>query len=149
MKKSEIWILIEDELMQRISDIQQSIDLIVQSKTKETKSSAGDKFETGRAMLQNEEDKLLGQLTRNKEDLLRLQVLKKQVYSSKQVQSGSLVKSGQRWFLLGLGLGKILVDDQEVFAISLQAPIAQTLLGKSKGDSFKLRERVLNIEDIY
>ena len=75
MEKQELWAIIEMELKKQISEITSNLNTIEQSKTQETKSSAGDKFETGRAMMQIEEDKLLGQLKRKKEyhvNLLKL-----------------------------------------------------------------------------
>ena len=70
MDKQELWTIIELELKRQISEITSNLDTIEQSKAQETKSSAGDKFETGRAMMQIEEDKLLGQLKRKKEKVL-------------------------------------------------------------------------------
>ena len=46
----------------QIASYNKAIAAIEESKLGETKSSAGDKYETGRAMMQMEQDKLIAQL---------------------------------------------------------------------------------------
>ena len=148
MEKQELWAIIEMELKKQISEITSNLNTIEQSKTQETKSSAGDKFETGRAMMQIEEDKLLGQLKRKKEDLLKLKVLQSASTNSDFIREGSLVRCGKHWFLIGLSLGKLKLDDKIVFGISTQAPLALKLLGKKLGEELQLNDRTLVIEAV-
>lgn len=148
MDKQELWTIIELELKKQISEITSNLDTIEHSKAQETKSSAGDKFETGRAMMQIEEDKLLGQLKRKKEDLLKLKVLQSGSTNSDFIREGSLVRCGKQWFLIGLSLGKLKLDDKIVFGISTQAPLALKLLGKELGEELQLNDRTLVIEEM-
>ena len=148
MDKQELWTIIELELKKQIREITSNLDTIEQSKAQETKSSAGDKFETGRAMMQIEEDKLLGQLKRKKEDLLKLKVLQAGNTNSDFIQEGSLVRCGKQWFLIGLSLGKLKLDEKTVYGISTQAPLALKLLGKELGEEIQLNERTLVVEDV-
>lgn len=148
MDKQEIWAIIELELKSQISDITSNLDTIEQSKAQETKSSAGDKFETGRAMMQIEEDKLLGQLKRKKEDLLKLKVLQSGIINSDSIREGSMVRCDKQWFLIGLSFGKLKLDNKYVFGISTQAPLAVKLLGKKLGEQIKLNDRILVIEEV-
>ena len=148
MDKQELWAIIGLELKKQISELTSNLDTIEQSKAQETKSSAGDKFETGRAMMQIEEDKLLGQLKRKKEDLLKLKVLQSGNTNTDFIREGSLVCCGKQWFLIGLSLGKLKLADQIVFGISTQAPLALKLLGKELGEQIQLNNRTLVIEEV-
>ncbi|MDG1298287.1 MAG: hypothetical protein P8P48_14170, partial [Saprospiraceae bacterium] len=86
LQKKEVLDAFLTQLSKRISDIEQNLLNIEQSKAQETKSSAGDKFETGRAMLQAEEDKLFGQLNRNKDLLLKLKVIMQSNLTSSSIR---------------------------------------------------------------
>ena len=138
LQKKEVLDAFLTQLSKRISDIEQNLLNIEQSKAQETKSSAGDKFETGRAMLQAEEDKLFGQLNRNKDLLLKLKVIMQSNLTSSSIREGSLVFSDKQVFFLGLGLGKVVCSGKQVFSVSSEAPLAKKLYGKSVGDSFEI-----------
>ncbi|PHS53229.1 MAG: 3-oxoacyl-ACP synthase [Lutibacter sp.] len=98
----------------------------------ETKSSAGDKHETGRAMIQLEMEKLSGQLG---EINLMDDVLKKMDYKKKSevICLGSLIITDKINYYLAISAGKITIDTVHYFAISTNSPIGQQLLGKHIG----------------
>ena len=60
--KENLYLQCVDFVENRFQTIQKTIDEIQESLTSETKSSAGDKHETGRAMLQLEREKAGNQL---------------------------------------------------------------------------------------
>ena len=62
MDKKKINEVLQGVIADKIQKLTHSIKLIDDSAANETKSSAGDKYETSRAMLQQEKDKKLGQL---------------------------------------------------------------------------------------
>ena len=99
----------------------------------ETKSSAGDKHETGRAMIQLEMEKAGQQLT---EVTFMQTVLNKIVVgkSSEIVCLGSLVKTTKGSYFLAVSVGQIKVENNTYFAVSAQSPIGKQLLGKKVGD---------------
>ena len=99
----------------------------------ETKSSAGDKHETGRAMLQLEMEKASQQLAivnQMKETLQRLTI----EHSSKNVRLGSLVKTTKGIYFLAVSFGKVLIDKETYFVVSTESPIGKQLLGKKTGE---------------
>lgn len=111
-----------------------------------SKSSVGDKHETARAMIQLEQERLSKQITQSKhllEMLLAIDPAKK----TDQIASGSLVKTNRGYFFLSVGLGKIVLNKEEVFCLSPLTPMGQLLLGKRKGDAFKLNGE-LTIEEV-
>lgn len=101
----------------------------------ESKSSAGDKYETGRAMINLEFDKLLIQLEQYKG-------LKKTLSFAGQnpnlgiIGLGSLVKTSAANYFISIPAGEILVENEKFYAIGINSPIAQALLGKKENENF-------------
>ena len=94
----------------------------------EMKSSAGDKHETGRAMLQLEQEK-------NAEQLLKASALLKimeridPALRADKVALGAMVATSRGNFYIAISAGRLNVDGKEYYAISPQAPIAAKLMG--------------------
>lgn len=130
-KLFEVCVLFVDERYKTIETVMQSFknDL-----TAETKSSAGDKHETGRAMLQLEMEKTSQQLVsiiEMKEILTKISIEK----ISDSICLGSLIKTTNANYFLSISAGKITIDLVDYFAISTNSPIGKQLLGKTVGDS--------------
>ncbi len=123
-----------------ISDIQNSLQ-------SETKSSAGDKHETGRAMLQLEREKAghqLAEIEKQKHILQKINIDTKH----QKVTLGSVVITTQANYFIAVSAGEIIVDNTVYFAISAATPIAQLLLSKSVDDEIVFRGngfRILSI----
>ncbi|MRI01238.1 3-oxoacyl-ACP synthase [Kriegella sp. EG-1] len=118
---------------QRLSRIQNNITSIQEALTSETKSSAGDKHETGRAMLQLEREKLgqqLAEAEKMKHTLAKVDISK----STEFVQLGSLVITSKANYFLAISAGEFKNEEVSAFCISIQTPIGQLLLGKAKDD---------------
>ncbi len=113
----------------------------------ETKSSAGDKHETGRAMVHLEQEKAVKQLANNQ--ALQNVLDKIDITLSTQVVSiGSLVITNKLRFFISVPLGKINFDGQDYFLVSLTAPLAKGFIGKQKGDSVLFNGQDYLIEEI-
>ncbi|MEM1122632.1 MAG: 3-oxoacyl-ACP synthase, partial [Bacteroidota bacterium] len=129
---------VQQIVQQRITNAQQAMQSAETAKNSQTKSSAGDKFETGRAMMQAEEERSKVQLAK----AIALQNSLNQIdfsCASQEVKVGSLVTTNRGSYLLSVGLGKILVEGQPYFAISLASPIGQLLFGKEVGEAIIFR----------
>ena len=119
----------------QINLIDEAIQDAQDSSNTETKSSAGDKHETSRAMAQLETERLNKQLSKQlqlKEALLKIN----DDSSVENIALGSLVNTTAGWFYLTVGLGKVLVDNHTVFVSPLHTPVGKLLLNKKVGDSF-------------
>ena len=95
----------------------------------ETKSSAGDKHETGRAMIQLEMEKAGQQLTivhQMKEILNKISLEN----TSEVICLGSLIITNKANYYLAISAGKITVEGMDYFAVSTNSPIGKQLLGK-------------------
>ncbi len=113
----------------------------------ETKSSAGDKHETGRAMLQLEMEKAgqqLGIIRQMKEVLAKINISK----SSKVVSLGTLVETNLGSYFISVSAGQIEIEDKVYFAISTSSPIGKVLLGKKVEDEFVWNGKRIIIEKI-
>ena len=143
--KKQLYQQLQEQVDQRVSNAQKAMKAAEDSKNNETKSSAGDKFETSRAMMQGEEE-------RNKIQLVKAVDLQRQLAqiditkTSKIVVLGSIVFSNQGNYFLSIGLGKIVLEDTTYFAISLASPIGQLLFGKSEKDVVNFRGKRIEIQ---
>ena len=135
-------------LATKMVDLQAAIDSIDESKQNETKSSAGDKYETGRAMMQMEADKITGQLELAKQTQSQLQQINIS-QSAANIQKGSLVVTDQRTYFLAVSLGRVVVSEQSCFCISPAAPIGQLLLGKTVGEEIVFNGRKEKVLEVY
>jgi transcription elongation GreA/GreB family factor len=127
-----------------IENLISEIEISLQS---ETKSSAGDKHETGRAMLQLEREKLGKQLAEN--DILKEVISKIDITKSNSlVGLGSLVYTTDTCYFIAIGVGEVVIDNQKFYIVSTKAPISQALLGKRIGDNIVFREgkdKIINL----
>lgn len=134
--------IIEDKINQIETSLQLSQDALVS----DTKSSAGDKYETSREMIQQDLDRLQRQLNEAQKDLQTLQSIPSLPPATEnRVRLGSLVKTDQGLYFLSVGIGKVTCEEQTVFVVSLQSPIGQLLLGKTIGEEFSFQQKTQSI----
>jgi len=132
---------------QRVLQLKTTIQEAQNAANNETKSSAGDKHETGRAMAQLETEKLTKQLT----EALKLEQTLNRINaneSSKSIGLGSIVITDNGNFYLSISLGKVELENQLYFVISTLSPIGKLLIGKKENDTFSFNGKVYKIEKI-
>jgi transcription elongation GreA/GreB family factor len=112
----------------KINLLQQTLADLKESGANETKSTAGDKHETALAMLQIEQANKRTQL---QEALEQKNILEKiaNVTNTTKIVHGSLVKTNKGYFYMSVALGKALVNEVPVIAISPQSPLGAKLVG--------------------
>ena len=120
---------------QRIENARQAMSAAQEAANNESKSSAGDKYETGRAMAQIERDKAAQQLSealalKNSVEIIALNP------PSGNVLLGSLVKTDGPHFFIAISAGKVRVDDTDFFVVAPASPIGRALIGLQRGDPF-------------
>ena len=145
--KQELYDLCCTFVENKLVSIQKAILEIQEALTTETKSSAGDKHETGRAMLQLEREKIGQQLAETQ----KLKEILSKIDSSKvshKVSLGSIVYTTQNRYFMAISAGKLQLEGEEFYAISASTPIAQLLLGKTVGDAVTFRTETLAIIQI-
>lgn len=138
--KASLLLHCQHYVAQRIRTAQQAMDAAQEAANSESKSSAGDKYETGRAMAQLERDRnaqLLAEALKLQQDLNRLMVEKP--YDT--AQPGSLVQTNRGAFFISISAGKLTHNGQDYFAISPASPIATALAGKKTGDTLTFNKQ--------
>jgi transcription elongation GreA/GreB family factor len=132
---------------ERLSTAQAAVNEAQASANQEEKSSAGDKYETGRAMAQLERDKAAMQVAealKMKEAFSRIDLSN----NSSTIGFGSLVQTNQGYYYISIAAGKLIVNDIECLAISPASPIGNLMMGKQLGDSVAFNKQTFLIQTV-
>jgi len=114
----------------------------------ETKSSAGDKHETGRAMLQLEMEKASQQL----EGIHQMKMIVDKISidtTSEIIRLGSLVFTDQTYYFIAISAGEIIIQNKKYYAISPGSPIGKLLMGKKVEDEFVFNGKTVAIQEVH
>jgi transcription elongation GreA/GreB family factor len=135
------------QLSERIQSLKSQLSELIDGAKNDSKSTAGDKHETARAMMQIEQEKLTNQLNLL---LTQEQVLNRIDSSAKHelVSNGALVKTDQGCIYISIPLGRIAVGESFVMCISAQSPLGAKLVGKQNGDAVEFNGTAYRIETI-
>lgn len=131
-------------LNEKITAIRQAMTETSESMKNDTKSSAGDKFETGREMMQielNNQQVQLNKLTQLHHDLSLIKV--SEIHTS--IGFGSLVHTSMGCYFVSVALGKIVLNDANYYALSLASPIGRALHGAKVGDVLTFQGKKIEI----
>jgi len=137
----------KSELAERRIKIQERLYDIVSGLQSETKSSAGDKHETGRAMLQIEREQVgrqLAEIEKQEQIVNRIQLHKQE-----RVALGSVIITDSRNYFIATSLDKCIVNSLTYYPIGLGTPIGQLLLGKQQGEILHFRDTTFTILNNY
>ncbi len=135
-------------LEERIDSIRFAIHEAQAAANNEEKSSAGDKYETSRAMNHLEKDMQASRLSASLRELENLMLVDCNTIFH-EVQKGSFVNCDKTSYFIAAGLGKLSFENETVFLVSPNAPIALVLSGKQAGDTFELNKKQLTIKEVY
>ena len=135
-------------LHERMAHIEQAMLEARESANSEEKSSAGDKYETSRAMGHLAQEMQSKQLEDARQELDLINRLNTTViYTS--ISTGAVVICNNFIFYISLGLGQTEVEQHKVTLLSPKAPIATLLHHKKKGDSVILNGKTIEIIDVF
>lgn len=132
---------------QRIDTARSAMEAAQESANEESKSSAGDKYETGRAMAQIERDRhaqLLAEALKLEQDLHQLDIDK----PSAVVRAGSLITTNRGRFFIAISVGKLVINGVDYFVVSPASPIGALLAGHSAGDSVTFNKMVYQLQEV-
>lgn len=131
----------------RLQTSTQAMNNAQEAANAEGKSSAGDKYETGRAMMQIERDTAARQV----EEALKLKRVLDQIDPAIQhhkVSLGSLVITSLFRIYVTIGAGKIDIDGEQFVVVAPESPLAKTLLGKVASEHFTFNNQAHTITRI-
>lgn len=146
MNKQEIINIIKAKAADRIQYFE---NLIAETRASnnDTKSSMGDKYETGREMLQQEINNLQRQLN----EVLNQQAVLQKITSdpSEKVQNGALVKTDKGLFYVAVSMGEIVFENQKIMTVSAESPLVKIMYSKKAGENFIVNTIHQTIENIW
>lgn len=131
----------------RFQTVQNTIQEIQVALQSETKSSAGDKHETGRAMLQLEREKAgnqLAEIEKTKKILSKVNIEK----TADNIGLGSVIYTSKANYFIAISAGELRVKNETFYAISANTPIGQLLIGKTTGEDVVFRNQKFEIVNI-
>lgn len=147
MDKGEILEACFDYVNTRIGEVEFAIESANTSLKEDTKSSAGDKYETGREMIQQDLNRLQQQLILANEDKALLQRVR-DMEGGHMVTTGSLVETDNGvWYFITISIGR-LSKFSNVYVISPKSPIGTVLLGKLVGEVVEFNKQTFTVSQL-
>lgn len=147
MNREEILTACTAELNTRSSRLSSGIAELQAANADNSKSTAGDKHETSRAMVHLELEKLGNQLKlveQMQSDLEKVKTMSPTGF----IRFGSVVETNRGYFLLGVACGKFNVEQTSVFGLGMLSPLAKQLTGKEKGATLSLNGNSFSVLSI-
>lgn len=144
--KSRVMECLINVLEDRIKLIQIEINQSRIENALNAKSSVGDKHEVSNEMAAAEMERLSQQLNEKQRMLFDVQSV--QNAGSAVIANGSLVRTSVGLYLIATAFGKIEVDNQIIFVISKQSPLANNFIGSSLGQVVTMNGMVHRIVEV-
>jgi transcription elongation GreA/GreB family factor len=135
-------------LIKRIEAAKMAMDQAQEAANSEGKSSAGDKYETSRAMGQLDAGMNARQMDEAQRDLAFVSAIDPEMIFD-SAQTGSVVETEKFLYFISTGLGNQIVDNQQVIFISPSSPVAKMMEGKKAGESFLMNGQSVKILHVY
>lgn len=148
ISKKTVWDACDAHIAARIATAEEALAAARDASQDDTKSSAGDKYETGREMMQQDIDRNERLLA----EARAMQQLLESIDAAEQKQTGSMgamIETDRGLFFLGPGIGVLRVGDGQVFALSASSPIGKLLLGRQPGDAIQFNGTAYRIVRVH
>lgn len=137
-----------DLIRQRIAAAQEAMQQAQEAANSEEKSTAGDKYETGRAMGHLQRDMHARQLAESVKELATLHAVQTET-CCEEGKPGALLQTDEVAFFISIGLGRQSPDGHNIVFLSPQAPLAKLLQDKRPGDSVQFNRQTVVIREVY
>lgn len=135
-------------LDQRISTARTAMEVAQESANNQEKSSAGDKYETSRAMGQIDRDMNARQLEQAINERRFLEsILTDKIQTT--ILPGSLFELDGKLFFAGAGLGNMTVEEQQIIAVSVRSPLFLSSKDKKTGDKVLVNGIGLRVGKVF
>ena|SRR6201996_8586993 len=137
-----------DHIGQRIANSNEAMSQAQEAANSEEKSSAGDKYETGRAMGHLQKDMHARQLAEALKEQAALHAIAIEPLSP-EGRPGAYLQAEGIAFFISAGLGKQVFDGRTIVFLSPQAPLAAQLQGKKAGDQVFFNKTLMTLQDVF
>lgn len=138
----------KEQILLRIDTARNLMNAAQQAANQEEKSSAGDKYETSRAMSHIDKDMHARQLAANLREWASLQETDTSMLYNAPAK-GAVIDYGESSIFIGAGIGKQQFSGKTILFVSPNAPLATQLYHKKEGDHFMLGRESKTILAIY
>ena len=132
--KRAVWLQCNHLIKEKLQYCRLQLKEQLESLASESKSTAGDKHETGRAMAQLEVEMIAAQLAAAEKLLNTIHIIKTTPVD--EVGLGALVTTDKGIFYFGISIGKVNLEGTDYFIVSAGSPIGKVMMGKKAGDTF-------------
>lgn len=137
----------KDFIKNQIKELQSQLEDLRNSVMLDTKSSAGDKHETGRAHLQIAQEQANRQLA----EAFKLQDIAMETdinQSRNLIGTGSLVATDQGIYFLCIPAGKLVISGETIITLSIQSPLGQLFKGRNIGETISINSKNIFIKQV-
>ena len=145
--KKAVYVHCKQIVADKIRIAKEAVETARQAAVSEEKSTAGDKYDTARAMSHINEGMFSNQLN----EVSKLKKLLDQVVMDKKfskIESGALIKTTNATYFMVASIGAINVENETIMVISPLSPLGQLMLNKSVKDSFTFNNQSVKILEI-
>ncbi len=132
---------------ERFETARKAMEDAQRSANQEERSTAGDKYDTSRAMSQNVVEMNARQMQEAQKELAILDTIHPGAASA-DVRLGSLVKTSGGNYYLAISGGSFKVQNQTWLALSPASPLGREMWHKKEGDTFAFRGKTFRIDRI-
>ncbi|MEP0366773.1 MAG: 3-oxoacyl-ACP synthase [Cyclobacteriaceae bacterium] len=129
----------------RIAKAQAELKSFSEQSGEETKSSAGDKYETARAMLHLEKEKTAAQLS---ESIKLKKVLDQIGHGSGNTGLGKLLATNQGKFFISVSLGMVSSNEEKYFVLSPVAPLGKIFTQAKQGQEVEFNGKKYEVLEV-
>jgi hypothetical protein len=145
--KQKIYLAYQEVIHNKIAALQQHLAGLAESLKQETKSTAGDKYETSRAMIHIEQENAGRQLKELQEQKAMLDSIDIE-HAPVSIEKGSLIKTDKGYLFMSIALGKISLEGEHIFALSPASPLGGLLMGLKAGAQVTIHKTTYTVETI-
>jgi len=145
---------LKEALLKKCLDIKEESSRNTQAAMEEAQESANDygqpkdRYDSYRAQLMRKRDMLAQQFAQIQEELRYLRQIKPTLKVTEPVPGAIVVLNNQKLFI-SVGIGKIVVENEEFMAVSPVVPLVQAIKKSLKSKKFLFRDKEIEIIEIY
>lgn len=133
---------------QRIKNAKAAIDNAQEAANSNDKSTAGDKYETSRAMGQLDSDMNAKQLFEAEQELAALEKIDIST-ATNEIKVGSVFEMSGLLFFIAIGLGPVKIEDKRIMVVSSKSPFYENIKGLQTNDTFEFQDKMDEIKMVF
>jgi hypothetical protein len=146
LKKEQILNHLKEKIYINLHSLNEELESLVEDKTRDTKSSAGDKFETSREMIQQSEKLISSRISELRKQMEALDNLP--LKECNKIEFGALAHTNNGVFLFGIGGSIFEIENLKIIPISFGSPLGNLFKNKTLGDIVSFNSKQYTITSI-